>query len=195
IVHTHHILAIADEVLTGFGRTGTFFASDAMDNSPDMMTLSKGITGGFLPLGVTLCTKNIYDTFLSSDRAKTFFHGHSYTGNPISCAAGVASLEIFESEPVFERIQTITNVHQERMPLLAKKNDNVFRILGTMAAMQPRKPEGYLSSRMQGIGRRCLESGLLLRPLGDTIYFLPPYSTTANDLHKAYDILEEVLQK
>ena len=191
IVKESGILAIADEVLTGFGRTGSFFASDECNISPDLMTLSKGITGGFLPLGVTLASQTIYDVFLSSDRAKTFFHGHSYTGNPIICAAAVASLSIFENEDVFQRISAINEVHTERMPLLARKMEYNFRIKGTMAAMEPKNPEGYLSSKSLQLRATCLEKGLLIRPLGDTIYFLPPYSTTKEDLHKAYDILEE----
>ncbi len=193
IVKSYHILTIADEVLTGFGRTGTFFATDTISTSPDLMCLSKGLSGGFMPLGATLCTKEIFDMFLSQDRKTTFFHGHSYTGNPLSCAAGVASLKIFDEEPVFDRISTINSVHNERMTQLAKQYDSLSRILGTVAVMEPRSSEGYLSSRSLEIGKKCLERGLLLRPLGDTIYFLPPYSSTADDLHKAYDILSEVL--
>lgn len=195
IARSHQVLTIADEVLTGFGRTGTFFATDTISLSPDLMCLSKGLSGGFMPLGVTLCTKEIFDTFLSQDRKTTFFHGHSYTGNPISCAAGVASLAIFDSEPVFDRIEKIKNVHTERMPILAKEHQSFCRIIGTMAAMEPHSSEGYLSSRSLEIGKKCLVEGLLLRPLGDTIYFLPPYSTTPDDLHRAYDILTQVLKK
>lgn len=192
IVKEYNVFAIADEVLTGFGRTGTFFASDTINISPDIMTLSKGITGGFLPMGVTLASGKIYDAFLSTDRSKTFFHGHSYTGNPISCAAAVASLSVFENEPVFDRIAAINEVHKERMPLLAEKQKYNFRIQGTMAALEPENSEGYLSAKSLEFGKKCLEKGLLIRPLGDTIYFLPPYSTTKEDLYGAYDILEEV---
>jgi adenosylmethionine-8-amino-7-oxononanoate aminotransferase len=190
IVKEYGVIAIADEVLTGFGRTGTFFASDTVDISPDLMILSKGVTGGFLPMGVTLASQKIYDTFLSADRTKTFFHGHSYTGNPLSCAAAIASLSIFENEPVMQRIAAINEVHTERMPPLAEKNNHIFRIQGTMAAMEPKNPEGYLSTKALQLGKKCLEKDLLLRPLGDTIYFLPPYSTTKEDLHRAYNILE-----
>ncbi|HEY6172713.1 MAG TPA: adenosylmethionine--8-amino-7-oxononanoate transaminase [Candidatus Kapabacteria bacterium] len=146
IANTYSVLTIADEVLTGFGRTGYFFASESAGSSPDIMTLSKGITGGFLPLGVTLCSKKIYDAFLSNDRKKTFFHGHSYTGNPISCAAAVASLSIFENEPVAERINTINAVHNERMTALGNKHNATVRILGTMAAIEPKDSTGYLNT-------------------------------------------------
>ena len=193
IVKEHHILAIADEVLTGFGRTGTFFASDSTDIPPDIMTLSKGITGGFLPLGATLASKKVYDAFLSNDRSKTFFHGHSYTGNPISCAAAVASLSIFENEPVTERIASSNSVHREFMPSLAESLGYNYRILGTMAAMEPKKAEGYLSSASLQLSAGCIEKGLVIRPLGDIIYFLPPYSTTRADLEDAYQTLKEIL--
>jgi len=189
ICKEHDILCIADEVLTGFGRTGTFFASETVNISPDIMTLSKGITGGFLPMGVTLASKKIYEVFLSDDRTKTFFHGHSYTGNPISCAAAVASFSIFENEPVLERIKAINSSHQEFMPAIAEKLGYNYRILGTMAAMEPKNPEGYLSNKSLWLAKECLANGLLIRPLGDTIYFLPPYSTTRNDLETAYEIV------
>ncbi|MDP4236426.1 MAG: adenosylmethionine--8-amino-7-oxononanoate transaminase [Bacteroidota bacterium] len=193
IAKEYGVLTIADEVMTGFGRTRTFFASDTIAFPPDIMTLSKGITGGFLPLGVTLATKKIYEAFLSDDRSQTFFHGHSYTGNPISCAAAVASFGIFEQEPVMDRIATICSVHNELMPKLAEKNNYNFRIQGTMAAMEPKNPEGYLSAKMQALGKACLDKGMLIRPLGDTIYFLPPYSTTRQDLEEAYGKLQEIL--
>ncbi|MDP4198763.1 MAG: adenosylmethionine--8-amino-7-oxononanoate transaminase [Bacteroidota bacterium] len=191
IARKHGILTIADEVLTGFGRTGTFWASDQASEKPDIMTVSKGITGGFLPLGATLATQQIYDAFLSDDRAKTFFHGHSYTGNPIACAVAVASLEIFDTESVMERVATIARVHAERLPALADSLGYVHRQLGTMAALEPESAEGYLSDRSRTLAARALERGLLVRPLGDTVYLLPPYSTTEEDLHRAYDILAE----
>lgn len=195
IANAYSVLTIADEVLTGFGRTGYFFASESDHTAPDIMTLSKGITGGFLPLGVTLCTRKIYDAFLSSDRKKTFFHGHSYTGNPISCAAAVASLSIFENEPVTERINVINSVHIERMTALGSTHNTTIRILGTMAAIEPKDSKGYLNSLSLAISASALEDGVLLRPLGDTVYMLPAYSTTAEDLHVAYDVLERILVK
>ncbi len=192
IAKGNNILTIADEVLTGFGRTGTFFASDSTGLSPDLMTLSKGLTGGFLPMGVTLATAEIYNTFLSNDRTRTFFHGHSYTGNPIVCAAGVASLSIFENEPVFERITAINKVHNECMPRLAERFGYTHRILGTMAAMEPKEPEGYLSNRSLEFSAACRGEGVLMRPLGDTIYLLPPYSSTSDDIAKAYDVINAI---
>src|SRR6266702_4412874 len=114
----HDVLLIGDEVLTGFGRTGKMFACDLAGVTPDLMCLSKGITGGFLPMGVTLCTNRVEAAFRSEDRKHTFYHGHSYTGNALACAAANASLQIFDDEPVFDRIATIARIHSERLPQL-----------------------------------------------------------------------------
>jgi adenosylmethionine-8-amino-7-oxononanoate aminotransferase len=190
---SHNVLIIADEVLNGFGRTGTMWAMQQTGVSPDLMTLSKGLTGGFLPMGITLARQSIFDAFLSDDRSKTFFHGHSYTGNPIACAAAVASLEIFETEPVMDRIKSIESVHAERMPQLADKRDHSYRILGTMAALEPKESTGYLNTLSLQLFIKGIEHGILIRPLGDVVYLLPPYSSKDEDLHRAYDILEALL--
>lgn len=193
IAKEFNILTIADEVLTGFGRTGTMFASDQVHSKPDLMTLSKGITGGFLPMGITMASSKIFDAFLSSDRARTFFHGHSYTGNPISAAAALASLDIFETEPVLERISAIASAHAAFAPDFAAKHHLEYRQIGTIAAFDPKQRTGYLSSKSLEWGSRALEMGLLLRPLGDTIYFLPPYATTADDLEFGYGVVDRIL--
>ena len=144
----YNVLLIADEVLTGFGRTGRMFACERAGIVPDIMCLSKGITGGFLPLGATVCTDAIREVFRSDDRMRTFFHGHSYTGSPLSCAAGIASLKIFESEPVFDRIAAIERIHAERLPAL--KNHRAVgdvRSIGTVAAIEIEAEDtGYLSN-------------------------------------------------
>ena len=194
IVREYGILAIADEVLTGFGRTGTFLASEQASISPDIITLSKGLTGGFLPMGITLASQEIFNSFLSEDRSRTFFHGHSYTGNPLACSAAIASLYIFDEEPVMERIASIERLHRARLPELAKRIGYRHRILGTMAAMEPEISVGYLSPDMLTLAPKALERGLLIRPLGDVIYLLPPYSSTENDLNQSYDILEELIK-
>ena len=187
------ILCIADEVLTGFGRTGTMFASDQAKTKPDLMTLSKGITGGFLPMGITMASSKIFEAFLSNDRAKTFFHGHSYTGNPISSAAALASLDIFETEPVFERIKSIETAHAKHAPTLAATHDLKHRQIGTIAAFEPVNGTGYLSTKSLEWSKRALEMGLLIRPLGDTLYLLPPYAATPKDLAFAYEVIDEIL--
>jgi adenosylmethionine-8-amino-7-oxononanoate aminotransferase len=193
IATQYGVLTIADEVLTGFGRTGEFFACDHFAGEPDIMVLSKGLTGGFMPLGATLVSSRIFEAFLSSDRSHTFFHGHSFTGNPMSCAAAVQSLQLFDTEPVDARIQAISKVHHAEVPSLAESKGMHYRLLGTMAALQPKNPEGYLSLRSLDLSRLALERGVLLRPLGDTIYLLPPYSTTAEDLSYAYSVMDEIL--
>jgi len=187
----HDVLFIADEVFTGFGRTGKMFACDVAGIVPDLMCLSKGLTGGFLPLAVTLCTDKIYDAFYSVDRSRTFFHGHSYSGNPLGCAAANASLRIFETEPVFERITTIEAIHRERMPGLAKKAGVVnSRILGTVAALELRTDDaGYLSTLRSELYATFIENGVLLRPLGNVVYLVPPYVITPDELHRIYDVI------
>jgi adenosylmethionine-8-amino-7-oxononanoate aminotransferase len=183
-------LLIADEVMTGFGRTGTMFACEQAGVSPDILCLSKGITGGFLPLGATLATGEVFDAFYSQDREKTFFHGHSYTANPIACAAAVANLEIFESEPVFERIAAIEAAHRRG---LARFNVPT-RQLGTIAAIEfPAGDAGYLSRSGPKLYESFLSRGVLLRPLGNVVYLLPPYCSTDEDLTLAYDAIQDAL--
>ena len=191
----HGILLVADEVQSGMGRTGKWWASEYAGIEPDIMCLSKGITGGFLPLGATVCTRSVREVFRSHDRMRTFFHGHSYTGSPLACAAGIASLKIFGSEPVFERIAAIGKIHAERLPAL-KKHPAVgdVRSIGTVAAIEIKTGDaGYLSKLRPFLYGFFLEKGVLLRPLGNIIYVLPPYVITASELHYVYDVIQEAL--
>jgi adenosylmethionine---8-amino-7-oxononanoate aminotransferase len=193
----HNVLLIADEVLTGFGRTGRMFACERAGIVPDIMCLSKGITGGFLPLGATVCSDAVREVFRSDDRMRTFFHGHSYTGSPLACAAGIASLKIFESEPVFDRIAAIERVHAERLPAL-KNHPAVadVRSIGTVAAIEIEAEDtGYLSKLRPFLCDFFLEKGLLLRPLGNVVYILPPYVVTRAELHFVYDVIGEALDR
>jgi len=187
---------IADEVLTGFGRTGKMFACDLAGVAPDLMCLSKGITGGFLAMGVTVCTDRVEAAFRSEDRMHTFYHGHSYTGNALACAAANASLQIFEDEPVFDRIAAITKINAER---LAGFSDFAVvgetRQIGTMGAIELRADDaGYLSAMRPKLYRFFLERGVLLRPLGNVVYVLPPYVISADELHQVYDVIEEAVR-
>lgn len=193
---THDVLLIADEVLTGFGRTGRMFACEHAEITPDLMCLSKGLTGGFLPLGATVVTERIFEAFRSPDRARTFFHGHSYTANPLACAAANASLEIFETEPVFDRIRAIERLHAERLSVLARHPAVAeARQIGTVAAIELDVPEaGYLSSLRPVLYQFFLSRGVLLRPLGNVVYVLPPYAMTADELHRVYDTVAESLE-
>jgi len=191
----HNVLLIADEVLTGFGRTGRMFACDRAGVAPDLMCLSKGITGGFLPLAATIATGGIFDAFRGPDRACAFFHGHSYTGNPIACAAANASLEIFDSEPVFECIAAIEAIHAERLAKLkARPGVGDVRWIGSVGAIELEVPDaGYLSALRPKLYDFYLSRGVLLRPLGNVVYVLPPYVITPRELHSVYDVIEESL--
>jgi adenosylmethionine-8-amino-7-oxononanoate aminotransferase len=191
------VLLIADEVLTGFGRCGSMFACELAGITPDVICLSKGLTGGFLPLAATAATRAIYESFYSSERGRTFFHGHSYTANPLGCAAAVASLQIFESEPVFERIARIERVHHQRAPLL-REHPNVgdVRMIGTIAAIELRDDDpGYFSAVKPFLYDFYLQRGVLLRPLGNVVYVLPPYVVTEQELHGVYDVIAESLDR
>jgi adenosylmethionine-8-amino-7-oxononanoate aminotransferase len=193
----YRVLLIADEVLTGFGRCGRMFACELAGISPDIICLSKGLTGGFLPLAATVATPAIYESFYAPDRNRTFFHGHSYTANPLGCAAAIASFQVFESEPVFERITAIEKVHRERAPSL-REHPAVgdVRLIGTVAAIELRDEDpGYFSSVRPFLYDFYLQHGVLLRPLGNVVYILPPYVVTAQELHRVYDVIRESLDR
>jgi adenosylmethionine-8-amino-7-oxononanoate aminotransferase len=190
----HDVLLIADEVMTGWGRTGTLFACEQADIAPDIACYSKGLTGGSLPLAVTLCRADIFDAHYSEDRSRTFFHSSSYTANPIACAAALANLEIWQREPVMERIGAIAALHQERLARF--RDDGRFtnvRQIGTIAALDiAAKDAGYLADIGPRLYRGFLARGLLVRPLGNTIYIMPPYCSTASDLDLVYDAIDEL---
>ncbi len=192
----YDVLLIADEVLTGFGRTGKMFACDIAGVVPDLMCLSKGITGGFLPMGVTLCTDCVEAAFRSEDRRRTFYHGHSYTGNALACAAANASLQIFEDEPVFDRIATIARIHTERLRDLQEFSVvGGTRQIGSIGALELRAEDaGYLSAMRPKLYQFFLERGVLLRPLGNVVYVLPPYVIEPEELHRVYDVIVEAVQ-
>ena len=195
ICSEHDVLLIADEVLTGFGRTGKMFACDVANVAPDLMCLSKGLTGGALPMGATVCTAEIHSAFVSADRTRTFFHGHSYTGNPLAAAAAVASLRTFESEPVVEWIEAIGIIHRKRLAAL-REHPAVgdVRSIGSVAAIELRADDpGYFSSVRPKLYKFFLDAGILLRPLGNVVYVLPPYVISSADLHYIYDQIEKSL--
>lgn len=189
----HGTLFIADEVMTGWGRTGTLLACEQAGISPDILCLAKGLTGGSLPLAVTLCTGAIFDAHLSADRAKTFFHSSSYTANPICCAAALANVDIWESEPVSDRIAALAEAQARGLgAIAAHPRIRNARRLGTITAVDiEARDGGYLA----GIGPRLyayfLERGILLRPLGNTVYVMPPYCTTAADLDLVYGAIAD----
>jgi len=193
----HGVLFIADEVMTGWGRTGTLFACEEAGVVPDILCSSKGITGGALPLAVTLCRAAIFDAHFSTDRTKTFFHSSSYTANPIACAAANANLDIWADEPVRDRIDAIVDHHARRLEQV--RADGRFtnvRQCGTIAAMDVDVGDaGYLADvgpRLHGRFEAC---GLLLRPLGNTIYILPPYCISTEDLDALYDAILDAVDR
>jgi len=188
----HGVLFIADEVMTGWGRTGTRLACEQAGVAPDILCLAKGLTGGSLPLAVTLCTAPIFEAHLSPDRTRTFFHSSSYTANPIACAAALANLEVWEREPVAERIAALSKRQAERIaPFEADARFTHARRLGTITALDLDVADsGYLA----GIGPKLyslfLERGVLLRPLGNTIYVMPPYCITSAELDLVYAAID-----
>jgi adenosylmethionine-8-amino-7-oxononanoate aminotransferase len=184
---------IADEVMTGFGRTGPMFACELAGVQPDLICLSKGITGGVLPLGATVATEAIFDAFRSDDRRKTFFHGHSYTANPIACAAALASLQLFDAscDAARERIATF---HATQLAALhGTRGVKQVRHIGTVAAIELDAPAGYLSDIGRELAAYALHEGVLLRPLGNVAYCLPPYCTTNEELGLVYDVVHRFL--
>ena len=197
ICRRHGTLFIADEVMTGFGRTGTLFACNQAEVAPDILCLAKGLSGGSLPLAATLCTAEIFDAHYSTDRSATFFHSSSFTANPVACAAARANLEIWKTEPVAARIAALGAMQDEKIGRFRAdpRFENVRR-LGTIAAVDLRVPDpGYLA----GIGPELTAffhgQGVLLRPLGNTIYVMPPYCITAAELDLVYDAIAQAASK
>ena len=191
----HDILFIADEVMTGWGRTGTLLACEQAGIAPDLMCLSKGLTGGSLPLAVTLASEAIFAAHWSTDRAKTFYHSSSYTANPIACAAANANLALWREEPVQARIDALGNAQAAQMARLADHPRlSGQRRLGTITAMDiVVEDQGYLSGLAPRLIAFFRERGVLLRPLGNTLYVMPPYCTSADDLGQVYEAIGESL--
>jgi adenosylmethionine-8-amino-7-oxononanoate aminotransferase len=187
-------LFIADEVMTGWGRTGTLLACDQAGIAPDLLCLSKGLTGGSLPLAVTLAAGEIYDAHYSSDRSRLFFHSSSYAANPIACAGALANLAIWREEPVLERIRSLSLRQELRLKRLAAASG--VRRLGTITACEiDDAPGDYLSERAPALLAFFRERDVLVRPLGNTIYVMPPYCIDDADLDEIYDAIEEALER
>jgi len=192
----HDILTIADEVMTGFGRTGKYFSCEALTVEPDIFCLSKGLTGGTMPLGVTTCNAKVFNAFLSDDKLKTLYHGHSFTANPVACAASLASLDILLHPDTLANIQRITAKH-ETFALQLKGHSKLkeVRQAGTILAME--WETGGDTSYFNGLRNRLylyfLERGIILRPLGNIIYILPPYVISDADLDYIYHTILEAL--
>lgn len=189
----HDVLLIADEVMTGWGRTGTLFACEQAGITPDILCTAKGLTGGFIPLAATLAHEKIFEAHYSQDRAKTLFHSSSFTANPLACAAAIANMEIWQNEPVRERIQALEAAHLRRIARLAQNpHFENARCRGAVSAVEIKAPEtGYLAEIGPELYDFFHERNILLRPLGATIYILPPYCISADDLDAVYDAIEQ----
>jgi adenosylmethionine-8-amino-7-oxononanoate aminotransferase len=189
-------LMIADEVLTGFGRTGRMFACQHAGVTPDIICLSKALTAGYLPMGVTAATSPIYDAFLSEDRTRTFFHGHSYTANPLACAVALASLDLFREESTLARVANLERTLRAGLePLRQIEGVGDVRVIGGVGILEMRSDEpGYLNAFGPSVAAALLERGLLLRPLGNIVYFMPPYAITQPETEWAISQIAEVLR-
>ena len=194
LVSSHNSLLIADEVLTGFGRTGSLFAFQQANIQPDLIAISKGLTSGFLPMGITLSKEKIFQSFVSDSPEKTFWHGHSFTANPLGCAAANASLDLLENEP-----NKYLDFKEKHFIYIERFKDLSFvkkiRISGTVAAfeLEMGTHSGYLNTIGKKIKSMAIDKGLFIRPLGNVIYLLPPLCITEKQLEKSYQIIYEIL--
>lgn len=198
VCHNNKIICIADEVMTGFGRTGQFFASDYLKHKPDIICLSKGLTGGFMPLGVTTCVPCIYEACVSDDKTKTFFHGHSYTANPTACSAALASLDLMEQEQTWQQIKLISSLHIEfvnKYQHRVKLND--VRCLGTVLALEIKTEEHthYLNKSSESIATFFIKHNIIVRPLGNVLYLIPPYCITEQELKQVYGVIDLFIEQ
>lgn len=192
LTRAYGVHLITDEIMTGFGRTGKMFACEHADISPDFMTLSKGLTGGYLPLSVVMTTQEVYNAFYCDySEYKAFLHSHSYTGNPLACAAALATLELFEKEDVIGNNEKISRYILKRVEKIAKlPNVKEIRQQGMITAIELK---GYSAEERVGINvyKYALTQGVLLRPLGHVVYFMPPYTITYEEIDKMVDVARE----
>lgn len=189
------ILTIADEVLTGFGRTGKLFAGEYLRHKADIICLSKGLTGGAMALGVTATTTPVFEAFLSDDKRKTLFHGHSFTANPLACSAALASLDLLLDEDCLRRIDRIARRQEAFLETLGSypivRN---ARALGTVVAFELNAGrDEYINAIGPRLTQEALAAGIYLRPLGNTVYFMPPYCITEKEMDQVYDFLVHCL--
>lgn len=196
LVRAHGSLLIFDEVMTGFGRTGSNFAMEQTGIVPDFACLSKGITGGFLPLALTVTSNKIYDAFLSDEWKHAFSHGHSYTANPLACAAAVTATRLLQNEASQQAIQAINTAHQQGLAYLKAHGAPIThtRIQGTIAAFELAAPAQGKNRTGISLHKQFMNKGLLLRPIDNTLYLLPPYSTTPEELLSAYEKMAIILR-
>lgn len=193
IAQEHQLLSIADEIMTGFGRTGKWFAMDYLTHKPDIACFSKGLTGGMMAMGVTTCSNELFDAFLSDDRKKTLFHSHSFTANPMACAVALASMDLMEKPDTWENIGRIEVSHTTwKSKMLGHKIISNIRIQGSIIAFELSVGEstGYMHSIRDRAYQYFIKKGVLMRPLGNTLYILPPYCISDEELERIYAEIE-----
>lgn len=197
ICKQNDVFTIADEVMTGFGKTGKTFASDYLSIQPDMMCLSKALTGGTIPMAITTFTEEIFDGFYNNDTNKALFHGHTFTANPTGCAAALASIQLLQSDEMKANIQ---RVHQSHLDFQKKIENHskvkTTRVLGVIFALEIKTDsvESYYGNLRNKLYNFFIENGILLRPVGNIVYILPPYIITENQLQKVYQTIEKALE-
>lgn len=197
ICRENNVLTIADEVMTGFGKTGKTFACDYLTEKPDMMCLSKALTGGTIPMAITTFTQEIFDAFYDEDINKALFHGHTFTANPTGCAAALASLELLKTPEMQDNLVRVNANHlvfQERINSHPKVTTT--RVLGTIFALEIKKQneESYYGTMRTKLYNFFIENGIILRPVGNIVYVLPPYIITDAQLQKVYKVIEKALE-
>jgi adenosylmethionine-8-amino-7-oxononanoate aminotransferase len=194
---SHNVFTIADEVMTGFGKTGKTFACDYLSLQPDMMCLSKALTGGTIPMAITTFTQEIFDGFYDDDTSKALFHGHTFTANPTGCAAALASISILQTEAIQNNIQEVNQSHLQFEQHI-KKHPKVFatRVLGVILALEIKSDvkESYYGTMRNTLYNFFIENGVILRPVGNVVYILPPYVITKEQLEKVYQVIENALE-
>jgi adenosylmethionine-8-amino-7-oxononanoate aminotransferase len=194
---SHNVFTIADEVMTGFGKTGKTFACDYLSLQPDMMCLSKALTGGTIPMAITTFTQEIFDGFYDDDTSKALFHGHTFTANPTGCAAALASISILQTEAIQKNIQEVNQSHLQFEQHI-KKHPKVVatRVLGVIFALEIKSDvkESYYGTMRNKLYNHFIENGVILRPVGNVVYILPPYIISKEQLQKVYQVIENALE-
>ena len=194
ICRENEIILIADEVMTGFGKTGNHFASDYISTKPDIICLSKALTAGLLPMGITTCSQKIFEAFYAEDIAKGLFHGHTYTANPLACTAALAGIELLVSENIQKNIQYINDANKKFAEKISSyKNVKNLRCLGVILAFELDVEMARYGNTRNKLFNFFMDRGLALRPLGNTIYIVPPYIVSEAELEKIYSVIEEAI--
>ena len=189
-----NVLTIADEIMTGFGKTGTVFACDQLDNKPDIMCLSKALTAGMFPLSITSCTQEIFEGFLSEEVHKGFFHAHTFSAHPVGCAAAIAGIEVLQTEEITKSRERINAAHTAfAQTVKAHHKVNNVRVKGVVIAIDLTIEMARYGNLRDELYQFFMQRGVALRPLGNTIYVLPPYVITDKELAKVYSAIQEAL--